>query len=123
MADMKISVSTENTFGIGQQFGHSTESWRALIRQAWLCGLLNREMKRGVGARMVNGVIFNVYAITKEGIEFLANPQEILLPAIATTAKEAGLNTKSISQQHSRRYMYYCARFFLCFFFRRCIYA
>ena len=91
------------TFGAGQRLGYSTESWRALIRQAWLYGLLNREMKRGVGARMVNGVIFNVYTITNEGIEFLTNPREILLPAIASSAKQAAADTKPTEKPQSKR--------------------
>ena len=39
-------------------------------------------MKRGIGTRMVNGVIYNVYDITNKGITFLSDPRETLLPAI-----------------------------------------
>ena len=58
------------------------EIWRGLIRQAWLLGLLNREMKREIGAWMVNGVIYNVYNITSKGFTFLSDPRETLLPAV-----------------------------------------
>ena len=55
-----------------------------LVRHAWLSGLLRREMKRGVGNRMVNGVIFNVFHLTDTGSNFLADPSEIFLPAVGS---------------------------------------
>ena len=92
-------ASSQDSFGSGQLFRHSMETWRGLIRQAWLSGLLNRQMKRGIGTRMVNGVIFNVYDITNEGITFLTKPREILLStdepeSPEQPAKEETLTTK-----------------------------
>ena len=75
---------SNSTFRRGQHFHLSTENWKILVRHAWLSGLLHREMKRGVGNRMVNGVIFNVFHLTDTGSNFLADPSEIFLPAVGS---------------------------------------
>ena len=70
-ATLREKAVSNSTFRSGQRFNLSTENWRMLVRHAWLSGLLRREMKRGVGNRMVNGVIFNVFHLTDTGSNFL----------------------------------------------------
>lgn len=88
LAELLEKTYTQDTFGSGAAFRYSMEMWRRLIRQAWPLGLINRNMKRGVGARMVNGVIYNVYEITSEGATFLSDPRETLLLSIDHDSQE-----------------------------------
>lgn len=78
---LRQNVASDKTFGSGRQFELSVEAWRLLIRQAWLSGLLARDMKQGAGKMMAGGVIYNVYCISSAGKDFLDNPKELLFPS------------------------------------------
>ena len=79
---LRQNAVSDSTFGSGRHLELSAEAWRLLIRQAWLTGFLNRDMKQGVGKMMTSGVIFNVYSLSLAGMEFLDNPKELMLPTM-----------------------------------------
>ena len=79
---LRQNTASDETFGSGRQFELSAEAWRLLIRQAWLTGLLTRDMKQGAGKMMVTRVIYNVYSLSSAGQEFLDDPKELLLPTM-----------------------------------------
>ena len=69
------------TLGIGQGQRLGIPSWRILIRQAWLWGLLDRTLDIGSGDKRARKFAYNVYTINLVGEAFLEDPQPVLLPS------------------------------------------
>ena len=53
-------LHSDKTFGSGASLMLSLASWRTLTRQAWLLGLLERNMQIGVGTGEDKGMVFNI---------------------------------------------------------------
>ena len=53
-------------------------------RQAWVMGLLERQMRVGKGHNLVNKMVYNVYSLSSAGCTFLQNPHELKLPSVET---------------------------------------
>jgi len=70
------------TLGIGIEFHLSEFSWRIRIRQAWLSGLLDRNMQIGHGEGRISSLVFNSYTLSKDGEQFLQSPTSLELPVI-----------------------------------------
>lgn len=75
-------------------------------------------MKRGIGTRMVNSVIYNVYSITDEGVAFLVNPREILLSGV----EQASPEQPAMEQSQTTKSRYVHNGFFYYATYCTCIY-
>ena len=76
------SDGASTSLGIGTQFHLPEISWRIRIRQAWLSGLLDRNMQLGHGEGKVSNLGFNSYTVTEAGKEFIQSPKKLELPVI-----------------------------------------
>ncbi len=54
------------SFGLGVNFFLSENAWRLRIRQAWLCGVLDRCMQLGKGNQRMSSMVFNTESQTLE---------------------------------------------------------
>ena len=79
--ELKQITSDDSTFGVGKAFCHSLPIWRKIIQQAWLAGLLRRNMKTGSGDQHATNILFNVFTPTEEGTNYALNPSPLLLPS------------------------------------------
>lgn len=68
------------SYGLGKHLHHTEEECRVCIRQAWLKGLLEREITLGGGKNMIGNIAFASYAITPAGHSFLSEPSAVCLP-------------------------------------------
>ena len=81
-------TTSSKSFGCGNHFGHSIETWRRLVRQAWLRGFLNRVVAIGSGHNMVSSIAYASYTLTDVGTNYLRDDElpEILLPDLTASA-------------------------------------
>ena len=77
-----VCCETDNTFGCGRHMSHSLETWRLLIRAAWLLGYLRRSMLLGGGEQVAGSIVINTLSVTEKGEELLENPHAVRLPAL-----------------------------------------
>lgn len=62
------------------------EAWRERIRQAWILGLVDREMAIGKGHNLLGDMVYNTFTLTSSGQQFLENPYSIQLPVVASSS-------------------------------------
>ena len=74
--------SSSKSFGCGNQFNHSVDKWRKLVRQAWLLGFLERSLAVGSAHNRMSRIIYAAYTVTGQGRDLLTEDdvQEVLLP-------------------------------------------
>lgn len=87
-----------NTFGSGAALRLSLPSWRILIRQAWLVGLLKRNMKMGVGTGKNKAMVFNMFQLSSEGFGYIDNPYKICLPQLPEAAEPSTQQGSCVSK-------------------------
>lgn len=87
-----------NTFGSGASLRLSLPSWRILIRQARLVGLLKRNMKVGVGTGKNRAMVFNTFQLSSEGFGYIDNPHKICLPQLPETAEPSTQQASCVSK-------------------------
>ena len=92
-------ITASASFGIGSSLQHSIDSWRALVKQSWLSGLLDRDMRLAKGHNKLGGLVINTYHINHRGRDFLDSPTPLGLPAPPSrwgqkAGDEIGKNTK-----------------------------
>ena len=69
-------------FGEGSTLGLSLDTWRACVRQAWILGLLEREMKLGKGHNLLGQMVYNSFTLSGAGNTFLEDPHPLILPVL-----------------------------------------
>ena len=62
------------------------EAWRIRVRQAWLAGLLHRDMNLGKGQNLIGHMVYNGFCITESGCAFINEPHPIPLPEVKKRA-------------------------------------
>ena len=93
-------VSSE-AFGKGGELGLCIDEWRNRVRQAWLLGLIKREMTLGKGHNLLGEMVFNSFTITPAGEAFLTNPTAVQLPSIRPTSNR--LTSSQLKEGEEKR--------------------
>lgn len=68
---MRLKTPFHKTHGTGSRFQLSSDSWRTLIRQVSLLGLVDRELQLGKFQDMMKAVAFYSVSLTAQGQTFL----------------------------------------------------
>ncbi len=87
------------TLGCGASLQLPEVTWRLLIQQAWLVGLLQRNMRLGYGHSRITSIVFNTYRLTDGGERYLESPTTLSLPA--PTSDQPSSDIASISRNGS----------------------
>lgn len=66
--------------GASLGLGLSESAWRVRIRQAWLCGFLERSMQFGRCEGRITNMVFNSYTVSIAGEELLTSSIPVYLP-------------------------------------------
>lgn len=72
------------TFAAGAHLLHSANTWRTLVRQTWLLGLVDREMIVARGHNKLSSLIINTYKLNPAGHNHLQHPTSVYLPVPTT---------------------------------------
>ena len=81
----------------------SIDAWRVFVKQSWLSGLLDRDMRLAKGHNKLGGLVINTYHINHQGRDFLHSPTSLSLPAPPSQwGQKAGDETdENTKKQHA----------------------
>ena len=94
----KLASLPSSMFGEGSALGLSLDAWRVRIRQVWMSGLLEREMKLGKGHNLLGQMVCNTFLLSEAGQAFRENPHPFNLPD--TGIRRAGVRPSTERSQH-----------------------
>ena len=88
-------MTDDSAYGTGAALEYSTATWRTLIRQAWLLGLLDRTMQIGRGYSRISSMVFNTYRLSEAGEEYAKAPKESILPSLTDSEAVVAIPTSA----------------------------